>query len=219
MNAGTPGIAVTATGHVIIDKEHRGVSIYARLGRVSQAEAEERLAAEIERVETELIQRSDHQLRFADGAARYLKESANKRSIDVSAWHVRLLIPYIGTLELDRVHDATLQRFIADRLADGVTATTINRTLEVVRTILNRSARAYRNDRGRPFVRAQGRSKSRARITCPHDDRAGILRRMRRVPRARPAAARSQRTDRDGQRRSRPSHGRCHAGRRCPDRS
>ena len=152
MHAGTPGITVTAAGHVIIDKEHRGVRIYARLGRVSQAEAEERLAAEIERVETELAQRSNRQLRFADGAARYLKESANKRSVDVSAWHVRLLIPYIGTLELDRVHDATLQRFIADRLADGVTATTINRSLEVVRTILNRSARAYRDDDGRPWL-------------------------------------------------------------------
>ena len=43
-------------------------------------------------------------------------------------------------------------RFIADRLAGGVTATTINRSLEVVRTILNRSARAYRDDDGRPWL-------------------------------------------------------------------
>ena len=85
MNAGTAGITVTATGHHIIDKEYRGVRIYTRLGRVSQAEAEERLAAEIERVETELIQSSNRRLRFSDGAARYLKESANKCSVDVSA--------------------------------------------------------------------------------------------------------------------------------------
>jgi integrase len=152
MNTGTPGITVTAAGHHIIDKEYRGVRIYTRLGWASQAETEERLTAEIERVETELVQRSNRQLRFADGAARYLKESANKRSVDVSAWHVRLLIPYIGTLELDRIHDAMLQPFIADRLAGGVSATTINRSLEVVRTILNRAARSYRDDDGRPWL-------------------------------------------------------------------
>ena len=152
MDTGTPGIIVTTAGHHIIDKEYRGVRIYTRLGRVSQAEAEQRLAAEIERIEAELAQRSTRRLRFADGATRYLKESANKRSVDVSAWHVRLLIPYIGTLELDRIHDATLQPFIADRLAGGVTATTINRSLEVVRTILNRAARAYRDDDGRPWL-------------------------------------------------------------------
>ena len=45
MNVGTPGITVTATGHLIIDKEYRGVRIYVRLGRVSQAEAEERFAS------------------------------------------------------------------------------------------------------------------------------------------------------------------------------
>jgi len=33
-----------------------------------------------------------------------------------------------------------------------VTATTINRSLEVVRTILNRAARAYRDSCGRPWL-------------------------------------------------------------------
>jgi hypothetical protein len=39
-------------------------------------------------------------------------------------------------------HDATLKSFIADRLASGVKASTVNRSLEVVRTILNRAARS-----------------------------------------------------------------------------
>jgi hypothetical protein len=39
MNTGTPGITVTAAGHHIIDKEYRGVRIFTRLGRASQAEA------------------------------------------------------------------------------------------------------------------------------------------------------------------------------------
>ena len=56
------------------------------------------------------------------------------------------------TLEIRRIHDGTLERFVADRSASGVTATTINRSLEVARTILNRAARSYRDSDGRPWL-------------------------------------------------------------------
>jgi hypothetical protein len=57
-----------------------------------------------------------------------------------------------GTLDINGVHDGTLQQFVADRLASGVTATTVNRSLSVVRTVLNRAARVYRDDHGRPWL-------------------------------------------------------------------
>jgi CheY-like chemotaxis protein len=72
--------------------------------------------------------------------------------VDVTAWHIRLLTSHIGQLDIQRVHDGTFAPFIAERLASGVTATTINRSLEVVRTVLNRAARAYRDDGGRPLL-------------------------------------------------------------------
>jgi len=145
------GITVNAAGQRIMDKEHRGIRIYARLGTVSEEDAQQRLIAEMERVDREL-QRKAARPRFADAAARYLEESRELRSVDVTAWHVRLLTRYIGTLELHRIHDRTLEGFIADRLVDGVTATMINRSLEVVRTVLNRAARSYRDDEGRPWL-------------------------------------------------------------------
>jgi hypothetical protein len=130
----TPGITANAAGERIINKEHRSVRIYARLGTVSEEEAQQQLAAQMERVEQE-PQRKAARPRFADAAARYLEEARDLRSADVTAWRVRLLSPYIGTLELKRVHDGALERFIADRLADGVTGTTINRSLEVMRCV------------------------------------------------------------------------------------
>ncbi len=148
----TPGITVNGTGHRIIDKEHRGMRIYARLGLVSEEEAKQRLSLEVTRVESELLRKSNARPRFADCAARYLAESQDKRSANVTAWHVRLVIPYIGELEASRIHDGTLQSFIDDRHATGVTATTINRSLEVVRTIINRAARVFRDDSGRPWL-------------------------------------------------------------------
>ncbi len=63
-----------------------------------------------------------------------------------------MLISYVSSLDIHRIQDGTLQSFIADRLASGVTATTINRSLEIVRTILTRAARSYRDDRGRPWL-------------------------------------------------------------------
>jgi integrase len=59
---------------------------------------------------------------------------------------------HIGGLETQQVHDQTLERFVQARLADGASATTINRSLEVVRTILNRAARSYRDPDGRPWL-------------------------------------------------------------------
>jgi integrase len=66
--------------------------------------------------------------------------------------HVRLLSPHIGDLQPHQVHDATLASFIASRVAAGASATTINRSLEVVRAILNRAARSFRDTDGTPWL-------------------------------------------------------------------
>src|SRR5262249_30638506 len=63
-----------------------------------------------------------------------------------------LLQRYIGDVEPQRVHDQTLEPFIKARLAAGASATTINRSLEVLRTILNRAARSYRDPDGRAWL-------------------------------------------------------------------
>ena len=65
----TPGITVNAAGHRIIDKEHRGVRIYVRLGPVSEEEAQRRLTAEMQRIELELQQKANARPRFADACA------------------------------------------------------------------------------------------------------------------------------------------------------
>lgn len=109
------------------------------------------VAAEIHRIDAGLERKPYSRPRFADCSARYLAESRFRRSIKVIEWHVRLLNSFVGHLEIDRVHDGTLAPFVADRLAAGVSATTINRSLEIVRTILNRAARFYRDEDGRPW--------------------------------------------------------------------
>jgi integrase len=73
------------------------------------------------------------------------------RTLDTISYHVTLLLPYVGTLPMRDVCNDSFETFKADRLEDGVTPTTVNRTLEVARTICNRAARVWREN-GKPWL-------------------------------------------------------------------
>jgi integrase len=148
----TPGITVDANGVRVINKEHHGDRLFLRLGQVSQDAAEQRLRTEIERMDLDRSRQGHARPLFRHCAARYLAQSRNKRSVEVIEWHVRILIAHLGDIEPHKVHDGTLEPFILARIAAGASATTINRSLEVARTILNRAARAYRDDDGIPWL-------------------------------------------------------------------
>ena len=151
-STGVRGITIDGLSRRTIDKAHRGERIFARLGTVSQDVAERHLARELERLEWELERRLHERALFSDCAKRFLRESKHKRSAVTLAWHVEMLLRYVGELEIRKVHDDTLRPFIDARLAEGVSATTINHTLEVVRSILTRAARAYRDEDGLPWL-------------------------------------------------------------------
>jgi integrase len=150
----TPGITIGADGRFFIDKRYRGIRIGMRVGATTQEEAERRLKAQMHDIDVDLARRAHPRPTFADCAARYLAQSREKRSFAAINVHVRALLPHIGHLEPHQVHDATLAPFLSQRIASCVTAITINRSLEVVRTILNRAARSYRDEDGRPWLEA-----------------------------------------------------------------
>lgn len=145
----TPGITLGRDGRFFIDTRHRGIRLGMRVGPVTQEQAEQRLKREMQQVDLELARRASRRPTFADCAQRYLTQSRDMRSLQAIHIHVRLLVKHIGHLEPHQVHDATLAPLISERIAAGVSATTINRTLEVARTILHRAARSYRDENGR----------------------------------------------------------------------
>lgn len=148
----TRGISLESDGSRTINKIHKGTRIFLRLGQVSQDEAEQRLAEEIQRIQFKQHRRGHNRPLFRDGAARYLIESKHKRTVQLLAYHIQLLIPHVGDLELDYIHDGTLEGFKEARYAEGVSPTTINRTLEVVRAVLTRAARSWRDNDGLPWL-------------------------------------------------------------------
>lgn len=58
------------------------------------------------------------------------------------------IVPHIGDLNLDRIHNDTLAKYRQARRADGVTAGTINKELSWIRRIQNLAARVWRHDNG-----------------------------------------------------------------------
>jgi integrase len=148
----TPGITIADDGRFLIDKRHCGIRIIRRLRVTTQEQAERRLMKEMQHAEFTCI--AEARPSFAHCAVRYLAQCGERRSLEAIRIHVRLLLHYVGHLKPHQVHDATLAPLIADRIAADASATTINRTLEVARTILNRAARSYRDDNGRPWLEA-----------------------------------------------------------------
>ena len=95
----TAGITLDSNGLRSINKEYRGTRLFIRLGSISQDDAEKRLRSEIHRVDLDVERMANARLLFKDCATRYLFESRKKRSAEVIAWHVRLLISHLGELE------------------------------------------------------------------------------------------------------------------------
>ncbi len=153
MQTRTKGIQVNENGERVVEKQYRKQRIFCRLGVVSQDSAEAYLREECNRIDNELSQ--GIQRNFYVAAQKYLEDCQRRgvRTIDVIAYHITLVLPYIGMMPLEAVHSGSLESFCDSRLEeDGVKAITVNRSLEVVRTILNKSARVWRGDDGKALL-------------------------------------------------------------------
>jgi integrase len=141
------GIFADAEGCKTVDKQYKGQRIYARLGKISQDDAEAWLGRQLDAVRKAKLFGDRPERTFREATIRYLTE-VRKRSINVGALHIRQLDPFIGDLLLHQVHDGSLASFKRQRLSgDNVSQTTVKRALEVVRHIL-RLAENWRDENG-----------------------------------------------------------------------
>ena len=113
MRTRTRGIQLAADGSRTVNQEYRGARIFQRLGKVSQQDAEawlteRRAAIDVERANE--LRRGNERL-WADGARKYLIECKTRevRSLDTIAYHVKILLPYIGALDMGDVCNEALE--------------------------------------------------------------------------------------------------------------
>ncbi|WP_382155315.1 tyrosine-type recombinase/integrase [Hydrogenophaga sp. ANAO-22] len=154
MRTRTRGIQLNDDGSRTLNQVYKGQRIFERLGKVSQADAEAELRRRRDDIAAQELRNGAERV-WADGARKYLIECQQRkaRSLDTIAYHVDILLPYIGDKPMWEVCTESLEEFINDRLDEGVKNATVNRSLEVVRTVTNRAARVWR-DRGKPWIGA-----------------------------------------------------------------
>jgi integrase len=89
---------------------------------------------------------------FLEAGVRFVAESQHLRGLDRDERALKLLYPFIGSLPLRQVHQETLAPFIQARLAEGLSADSVNRELAVVRRILNLASKVWRDEAGHPWL-------------------------------------------------------------------
>ncbi|MCR8921134.1 tyrosine-type recombinase/integrase [Dasania sp. GY-MA-18] len=122
-------------------------------GTASRIEAEEYLIQRLANVRQETERRSLAIYTFEEAALRYLEDIAHKSSAVAAAIHLDQMLPFIGHLPLEQIHDGTLKLFIDNEAKRDLAPKSINNALVVITAILNRAARVWRHDDGRPWLR------------------------------------------------------------------
>jgi len=135
-----------------IDKDIFGTRICESTGTRELKEAVIVLARRIEELRSSHFFGARTPRTFREAATRFLEENQHKRSLERDARALTALDPYIGELQLERVHSGTVQPYIRDTLNAGGSPGTVNRELAVVRRILNLCARLWRDESDRPWL-------------------------------------------------------------------
>jgi len=175
----TPGL-YKRNGVWHIDKVVRGRRICESTGTGKLEEAELYLARCIEEVRQATVYGVRPQRTFRMAATKYLSET-RKRSLDRDARDLQSVDPWIGNMPIDQVHMGTLQPFIEARRKAGIRSGTVNRTLAVVRRVLNLSARLWRDESAltwlseAPLIQLIDWNDARAPYPLSWDEQARLL--------------------------------------------
>lgn len=135
-----------------IEKVIVGQLVRQNTGETELDQAERYLAQLIENRRKEKVYGERLDRTFDEAAARYIEEYGHKRSIDRSIQALKLVMPYIGTVPLLKIHSGALEDYIKDRKKAGISAGTLYRDVGVIRRVLSLSARLWRDDQGRAWL-------------------------------------------------------------------
>ena len=150
----SPGLQ-KRSGVWIIDKRVRGYGrICESCGTDSLEEAERYLARRLEQLREARVYGVRQTRTFVQAAKKYLEENQHKRSLDRDVYALNAVMPFIGRLPLDRIHNDSLHGYKLKRARAGKAVGTINKELATVRRILNLAARVWRDENGLSWLSA-----------------------------------------------------------------
>lgn len=143
----TSGIQPTKDGGYKVDKIYRKRRIQQG-GFHTVDEAESWLIRTIDALRMQFVHGLRPQRTFEQAATHYVQLYQHKLSLDSDIADLKAVMPYIGHMHLDQIHNGTLKAFVDARKAQGRKNKTINHSLAIVRRILNLAAKDWRDENG-----------------------------------------------------------------------
>lgn len=142
-----PGLYWDATyGRWAVDKVINGARIRRDFAQ-DFGEAESWLLGRIEEGRQQRLNPKAHARTFAEAAAHYVEDMAEKASLETDIAMLKSLMPYIGEVPIDELSDDHFKPYINDRREAGRKKKTINLGLASARQVLNACNRKYRDGR------------------------------------------------------------------------
>ena len=100
---------------------------------------------------------------WRDAVVRWIRENESKRSLVTDKFHLRWLDQHLRTYQLHEISRDLLEEIALKKEAEGVTLTTVNRIMEVVRAILTKAHREWEWLDKVPVIRMRQVQKNRIR--------------------------------------------------------
>ncbi|MBE0437664.1 MAG: site-specific integrase [Methylomicrobium sp.] len=135
-----------------IEKVIAGQLIRVSTGEKELEAAERYLAKLIDERRKIVIYGERIERTFDEAAARYIEENDHKRSLDRDIVSLKAVMPFIGEMELSKIHAGSLDGYIKSRKLHGITAGTLNRDMAIIKRVLSLAARYWRDENGKPWL-------------------------------------------------------------------
>jgi integrase len=130
-----------------IKKTYQGVVIQGSTGETNRRRAEEVLLAKMEEVANAKLHGVRTPRYFEEAAERYWAEKKYDKSAQTTQYHLNLLMPFLEHTPLSDINNQALDAFRTHRLeVDKVRPVTVQRTLEILRALLNCAATLWYDD-------------------------------------------------------------------------
>ena len=100
---------------------------------------------------------------WKEAVVRWCREYSHKKTFDNDKRYLKWVGTYLSNYYLDEITRDVVDRIGENKLATGVTPATVNRHLEIIRTILNKACREWEWTERAPFIRMYTEPKRRIR--------------------------------------------------------
>jgi len=135
-----------------IEKVIKGHRIYESTGEKNYRRAEAYYDNRINDIRQALVYGQRPAVIFKEAAEKFLREDCPTKSLERAGYAFDNVLPFIGMLTIECVHDGSLAMFRSTRHRSGVSAATINKELGFIRRVLILAARKWRHPNGMAFL-------------------------------------------------------------------